>query len=192
MARKLLPRKWSTARLRLADSTVEDVPALQQINDLVPQTQGWMENADCSMLVALQEGVLPPVAEKSREYFRMQSIQTMDSDQWIGFIGVYHGFPEEDIFWINTITFHPEQQGKGYGQELMRGLIEQARQTGSYTRMRTYVSLTNLASLKMCVRVGFNTMLEIAVREPGDTDAHVLLEKLLTERRGKGRVSRLK
>ena len=183
MSRNLLPNQWKTERLRVEDSTLDEVPELQQINDAVPQTLGWMQvggqdNPDC-MLTALQEGVLPPTPNRSKEYFRLQSIRTVRSGALIGFLGVYHGYPKDDIFWINAVTFHPEFQAQGYGTELFKRLIEIVEGLGSYTRMRTYVNLNNWPSLRLCVKVGLDKMVEIA----GDkvytdkAEAHILIEK---------------
>jgi ribosomal protein S18 acetylase RimI-like enzyme len=184
MSRNLLPRKWKTERLKVEDSTLDEVQELQQINDAVPQTQSWMhvegqDESEYPMLSALKGGVLPPTPDRSKEFFRLQSIRLGSTDELIGFLGVYHGFPKEDIFWINTVTFHPKFQGKGYGSELMIGLCEIVKQLGSYARMRTYVSLTNWPSLRLCVKVGLDKMVEIV----GDkvhsdiAEAHVLVEK---------------
>ena len=133
------------------------------------------------MLAALTEGVLPPTPDRSRDYFRLQSIQLDSAGELMGFLGVYHGFPTEDVFWINAVTFDPKYQAKGYGPELLGGLCEEVKQLGSYTRIRSYVLLTNWPSLRLCVKVGLNRMLAIV----GDkvysdkAEAHVLVEKLL-------------
>lgn len=188
MIRYTIAEKWQTKQLRVSDSIHAEVEALQQINDAVPQTQSWMqvpgqENTAGSMLLALQEGVLPPTPDRSKEYFRLQSIHLARSGKLIGFIGVYHGFPECDIFWINTVTLHPKYQGKGYGTELLEGLVENVKQLKSYTRMRTFVSLTNWPSLRLCIKAGLNRMVEIA----GDkvhsevAEAHVLVERSFLE-----------
>jgi ribosomal protein S18 acetylase RimI-like enzyme len=183
MPRNLLPGQWKTERLEVADSTLDEVRELQQINDAVPQTQGWMRvegrNEECSMLLALNEGVLPPTPDRSREYFRLQSIRRAGSGDLIGFLGVYHGFPEQDVFWINTLTFRPEFQGQGYGPELMKGLIEMVGQLGGYSCMRSYVCLTNWPSLRMCVKAGLDKMAAIVGDKvhTATAEAHLLVEK---------------
>ncbi len=184
MPRNRLPQKWQTRRLRIEDSTLDEVEELQHINDMVPQTRGWTrvdypDETPDSLLSALQEGVLPPTPDRSKEFFRLQSIRLKSTGELIGFLGVYHGFPEEDVFWINAITFRPEFQGKGFGPELMEGLCVIVVQLGSYTRMRTYVALNNWPSLRLCLKAGLDRMLEI-VGDKVHTDqaeAHVLLEK---------------
>lgn len=170
----------------MEDSTLDEVPELQRINDVVPQTEGWMQgeghdNAECSMLLVLQEGVLPPTPDRSKEYFRLQSVRLGSSGELIGFLAVYHGFPNDDIFWINAVIFQPKFQGQGYGPELLIRLSEIVSQLGGYTRMRTYVELTNWPSLRLCVKAGLDKMVEI-VGDKVHTDkaeAHVLLEKTL-------------
>lgn len=182
MPRILLPAQWNTQRLNVADSILDEIPELQQINDINPGTQSWTQvegQEDCSMLSALENGVLPPTPDRSKVYFRLQSIRLGSTGELIGFLGVYHGFPKENIFWINAITFAPKFQGQGYGPELLLELSEIVRQSGSYTCMRTFVALNNVHSLKLCVKTGFNKMVEI-VGEKVDSDinhTHVLVEK---------------
>lgn len=188
MSRNMLPAQWKTDRLRVEDSTLAEASELQQLNDAVSQTRDWMQdgaidNPDCSMLVVLEEGELPPIPKRSREYFRLQSVRLASPGTLIGFIGGYHGFPRDDIFWINIIAIHPDFQAQGFGSELLKGLIETVAELRSYTCMRTYVSLTNWPSLRMCVKAGMNKMVEIA----GDkvytdkAEAHVLVEKTFKE-----------
>ena len=90
MTRSMLPQKWKTKRLRIEDSTLDEVQELQQINDAVPQTRNWMqsqENPNGSMFIVLNEGALPPIPNRSKEYFRLQSIRLAKTDKLIGFIG---------------------------------------------------------------------------------------------------------
>lgn len=188
MSKRLLLSQWKTERLNVKDSILDEVPGLQKINDAVPQTQGWMvvegqDVVDCSMLSAFQNGVLPPVPNRSKAYFRLQSIRLTNSDELIGFLGVYHGFPQANVFWINTLTFHPDFQRQGYGSELLNGLIQIVKELESYTCMRSYVAHNNLPSLRMCVKVGFNKMLEIAGEQISseNTEVHILLEKTIRE-----------
>jgi ribosomal protein S18 acetylase RimI-like enzyme len=184
MKRKQIPTMWKTDRLMIENSRVDDVPKLQHINDAVPQTQSWMqgegqENPTCSMLQALQEGALPPIPNKSKEYFRLQSIRMIEPPNLIGFLAVYHGFPTKNVFWITTVTFHPDFQGKGYGPELLSGLIGTVENLGDYGYIRSYVHLRNWPSLRLCVKVGLTQMVEIVGDKifSKEADAYVLVEK---------------
>ncbi len=184
MERNLIPGYWKTDRLLVKDSMVDEVPVLQHINDMVPQTRSWMqggdqENPTCSMLQALQEGALPPIPDKTKEYFRLQSIRIIEPSSLVGFMAVYHGFPTENVFWITTVTLHPDYQGKGYGPELLSGLIGTVENLGFYDYIRSFVHLRNWPSLRLCVKVGLDKMIEIVGDKvfSEEADAYVLVEK---------------
>jgi GNAT superfamily N-acetyltransferase len=167
------------------DSVFAEIDDLQRINDAVPQTREWMGESNDkrgSMLWVLEEGALPPVPDPVKEYFRLQSIRMAESGDLIGYFAAYHGFPEADIFWINSVTLSPDFQGFGLGPELMEGLIEILNDLGAYTRVRSYVSLKNWPSLRLCVKVGLNKMVEVAGDKVYDenAEAHMLVELDLT------------
>ena len=97
----------------------------------------------------------------------------------IGFLAIYHGYPTADIVIINYLIIHPDFQGKGYGQELVRGLCDQVKSLG-YQGMRTMVDVKNWPALRFWSQVGFDKIIQYL----GDkvisekTFAHLWLEKL--------------
>ena len=185
-----LPHKWETRQLELKDSTLDEAQELQQVNDTFPVLRGWTdvkvegESVD-SMLLVLTEGTLPP--NGSKEFSRLQSIRLSHTNQLIGFLGMYHGFPSADVFWLNVLAIRPGFQGKGYGRELVRGLSDEVRQLGTFTRMQMFVSLKHWLALHFWSQEGFDKIVRIA----GDkvladtTHAHVMLEKSLVESKGR-------
>jgi GNAT superfamily N-acetyltransferase len=185
-----LPHKWETRRLEVKDSTLDEAQELQQINDAFPALRGWTdekvegESVD-SILFVLREGMLPP--NGSKEFFRLQSIRLSHTNQLIGFMGVYHGFPSADVFWLNVLAIRPGFQGKGYGRELVRGLSDVVRQLGTFTHMQMFVSLKHWPALRFWSQGGFDKIVRIV----GDkvladtTHAHVMLEKSLVESSGR-------
>jgi ribosomal protein S18 acetylase RimI-like enzyme len=180
-----------TARLAVRDSTLDDVPLLQRIYETVPDVRDWMGAAESgkparTMRSALMEGALPP--NGSRERFRLQSIRLADTGQMIGFLGVYHGFPEEDVLWVTVLAIHPQFQHRGYGQVLMRGLDGVVKQLGTYTRMRLFASLKNWPGLRFWTQAGFDKVVLIAGDKvySEEADAHVMLERSLVEGEGNG------
>jgi ribosomal protein S18 acetylase RimI-like enzyme len=184
MSTNLIPHEWVTAHLTVRDSTLDDVPALQRIYEAVPQVRGWMGAAEegapeRTMRSALAEGALPP--NGSQERFRLQSIRLADTGQMIGFLGVYHGFPEADVLWVTVLALHPELQHMGYGQELMRGLDAIVKRLEAYTRMRLYASLKNWPGLRFWTQAGFDQVVVIAGDKvySDEADAHVMLERSL-------------
>ncbi len=99
----------------------------------------------------------------------------------IGFLGVYHGFPEQDIFWVTVLAVDPAFQHMGYGQELVRGLDTTVKQLGTYTRMRLFASLRNWTALRFWTQAGFDRVVVIAGDKvySDEADAHVMLEHAL-------------
>lgn len=180
---KLIPDKWQTERLFVRDSLLDDIQQLQRIYDAVPQIHGWTqepgeEEPEQPMLSALYDGVLPPQGGV-KELFRLQSIYLKNTDDIVGFIAMYHGFPQPDTFWINCLVFHPDYQGKGYGSELITRWSKLVKESGGYTRMESFVNLKNWPSLRLCTKAGFNKIVKI-VGDKVHTDkaeAYLLLEK---------------
>jgi GNAT superfamily N-acetyltransferase len=181
MARTLLPSRWKTDRLTVCDSTLEEAQELQQINDLLDSIRGWTVKQVDGQAVdriqsALVDGVFPP--NGCKDLFRLQSIHLSSRGQLIGFVGFYHGFPDAETLWMNVIAIHPSFQRQGYGSEAMEGLGSQARQTGTFARMRGYIWLENLPSLRFHVGVGFDRIVTVA-EDKRFGGVHVLLEKAL-------------
>lgn len=177
-----LPSIWETSHLTISDSQPEEAPALQRIDEAVPEVHGWTEvvpeeELKQEMLTAALHGYLPP--DGIRACFRLQSIRVKAQPQIIGFLATYQGFPEEDILWITVLAFHPDFQAQGYGPELMNGLYEQARELGNIQRMRLCVSLKNWRGLHFWIQSGF----ERIILFKGDkalsdkTQAYMILEK---------------
>ena len=180
MTRALLPNKWRTEQLTVQDSTLEQVQELQQINDLLPTIRGWtgveVDGVSTDRIQpALLEGVLPP--NGSKELFRLQSIHFSLTGQLIGFLGMYHGFPDAETLWMNVIAIHPSYQRQGYGSELMGELSNLVGQMGRFTRMRGFICLENLPSLRFHVGAGFDKIVTIAEDKTNSPETHILLEK---------------
>jgi ribosomal protein S18 acetylase RimI-like enzyme len=191
MSTNLIPHEWVTARLAVRDSMLDDVPALQRIYDAVPKVREWMGTAEeggpePTMGSALAEGALPP--DGSPERFRLQSILLADTGRVIGFLAVYHGFPEEGVLWVNVLAFDPRFQHLGYGQELVRGLGDVVAQLGTYACMRLYAHLKNWPALRFWTRAGFDRIVKIEGEKvcTEEADAYVMLERSLVGGKGGG------
>jgi len=177
-----LANKWETERLAIIDSTLEETQALQQINDLLPTIKGWtgieVESGPADPIQsALVEGVLPP--NGSKESFRLQSIRLRLTDQLIGFLGTYHGFPDANTLWIIVIAIHPSFQRQGYGSELMVELSRLVARLEPFARMRGFIGQDNLPSLRFFVQAGFDRIVTIAEDATHAGEFHFMLEKSL-------------
>jgi len=181
MKSMLLPNKWETERLRVNDSTLDEVPELQQINDAIPQIRRWMGletqdgPADPILEALVGDVLLPP--NGCKELARLQSIRLRPTDQLIGFQGTYHGFPDAETFWLVILAIHPSFQRQGYGSELMAELSHLVAQLGPFTRMRGYICHENLPSLRFHVKAGFDRIVRIAENPNQAGEFHFLLEK---------------
>ena len=181
MTRALLPNKWQTEQLTMQDSTLDEAQELQQINDLLPSIHGWTGAEVDGQAVdrvqsAIVDGVPPPNGNK--DLFRLQYIRLRSTGRLIGFQVTYHGFPDAQILWMIVIAIHPSFQRQGYGSEVMGELSSLVRQMGTFTRMRGFICLENLPSLRFHVGVGFDKIVTVA-KDTRYREAHILLEKSL-------------
>ena len=154
MAINLIPNQWKTGHLVVKDSTAADIPELIQVQvacaymeewsgwKYMKELAGWKQDdhPEQSTLTFITEGELPP--NGSKEFWRVQSLRLSDTGQMIGFLAVYHGLPTANFVYVNYLLIHPDFQGQGYGQELVRGLCDQVKSLG-YTGMRTLVDVKN-------------------------------------------------
>ncbi len=178
-----LPSQWTTQRLRMKDSTPDDVPELQKIYDACAYTEEWTgltaDEAEQPILSALLGRDLPPYG--SPEFSRLQSVELNGTSQTIGYLQMYHGYPTADVFWVATIAIHPHFQGMQYGQELVCGLIREVGELRDFGRIRLGVALKNWPALRFWTQAGFDKIVGIK----GDkihsdkTFAFVILEKPL-------------
>jgi ribosomal protein S18 acetylase RimI-like enzyme len=189
MSNHLLPIRWETARLSVADSVLEEVDALQQVYDACAYIGEWTgdrpeDQPAQPMLKALQEGDLPPGG--SKEFFRLQSIRTKANRQLIGYMMAYHSYPTPEVFWVGFLGIHPQHQNQGYGLEFVRGLIETVASLKSYTTIRLGVALKNWPALGFWTKAGFDRIVEMR----GDkvyssrSFAYLILERRLDQLQG--------
>jgi diamine N-acetyltransferase len=187
----ILPDQWQTHHLVVKDSVLVDIPELDQVSHAcayMEEWSGWKQedhsgwiaeyNPEQSTLAFITEGELPP--NGSKEFWRVQSLRLSDTGQMIGFLAVYHGYPTANFVWINYLLIHPDFQGKGFGQELVRGLCDEVQSLG-YPGMRTLVDVKNWPALRFWVQQGFDKIIQYhgdkVISE--NTFAHLTLEKML-------------
>ena len=117
---RVLPPSWNTTRLQVRDATENDVRALQSIYDACAYIQDWIgnhDNRENPMLMEVRGETLPPNGK--RELQRVQAIVDKISGEIIGYVIVYHGYPDPDTFWIALFGIHPKSQRNGIGREVI-------------------------------------------------------------------------
>jgi GNAT superfamily N-acetyltransferase len=129
------------------------------------------------MQSALVDGVPPP--NGSTELFRLQSIHLRPTGQLIGFLGVYHGFPDAETLWMVVVAIDPSFQRQGYGSALMGELSRLVARLEPFTRMRGFICHENLPSLRFFVQAGFDRIVTIAEDPTHAGEFHFMLEKSL-------------
>jgi ribosomal protein S18 acetylase RimI-like enzyme len=191
MTINMISNQWQTQHLVVKDSILDDVAELVQIQAACAYMEEWSgwkqvkeghpkqkeDHPEQSTLAFITEGELPP--NGSKEFWRVQSLRLSDTGQMIGFLAIYHGYPTDNFVWINYLFIHPNFQGKGYGQELVRGLCDKVKSLG-YTGMRTIVDLKNWPAVRFWSQVGFDKIIQYHGDKiiSDNTFAHLTLEKL--------------
>ncbi len=179
-----IPPQWGTPHLTVVNSTADHLPGLQQVYDACRYIDAWMGRTtvvqqEHPMQTILRDGDIPPHGTKER--YRLQSIQYTSTNQLIGYLAVYHGYPLATILWVATLMIDPPFQHHGYGQEIITGLSDVVRQCGQFPSMRLGVGLKNWPALRFWTRCGFERIVAIdgdAVYS-ANASAFVTLEKRL-------------
>lgn len=174
---------WETKRLQVRDAVLEDAAVLQGLLESIRDTltlEGKGEIAPDEMKRMVIEGVLPPGGTQDR--FRLQVVEEKKSDQPIGFLGVYHGYPQDNVLYISTLTIARQHQRQGYGSEIIQDLFSLSGCRG-YQAFRLWVALKNWIALRFWIDRGFTHV----VKYTGDkvfsmaASAGLELEKRLSQ-----------
>jgi ribosomal protein S18 acetylase RimI-like enzyme len=156
----LLPPQGATENLTIKDSTMDECEALQELNEASDYIADWVgENIEPNYIYkCLTEGCLPPGGK--RGLYQAKSIYETSTGQLIGFSELYHGYPEGDVFYIAWLFIHPGHQHKGYAQEFVNYILDEAFVNG-FTEARLGVHLKNWPALRFWTQLGFDKILGI-------------------------------
>ncbi|HUM71965.1 MAG TPA: GNAT family N-acetyltransferase [Chloroflexota bacterium] len=182
--REYLPPEWSTARIRVKDSQLRDVPCLTQIFNSCHYVEQWDPTFQL-----VDEDEIRQLVEKSltdtgvEQGFRLQRLETIDGRGSIGYFHVQHHsarLPQPATAFISMFVIHPEHQGKQYAQEVVAGLSQQLAERG-YMAIWLEVYLKNWPALRFWVQRGFNKIIEYdGDKQLSETaQATLILEKRL-------------
>lgn len=163
----MIDASWSTSRLYITDTAAKDIPHLQLALNTIQDTlrlEGKTDADPEEMQTIFTYGDLPPGGRK--ECYRLQSISLRQSRELIGFISLYHGFPEPETLYIASLSIQMDRQNHLYGTELIAQLPQLPGLAG-YTKHRVVVSVRNWRALKFWVQNGFNTLVGVS----GELDA---------------------
>lgn len=151
--------QWDTQNIFVRDANLEDADDLQQLCEKSEYLRKWEGNGPIDpnhMEKTILEGDLPPNGKI--ENFKIQAFYLKHSNQLIGYMTYYLGFPEEDIVFLNFLFIDPDLQGQGFSGEIIEQFME-LLQTTSYTRVRLLVKLKNWPAMRFWTKHNFNNII---------------------------------
>jgi ribosomal protein S18 acetylase RimI-like enzyme len=151
----LIPPKWKFKRLVIKDLVITEIDLVQNLYKTSSYISVWDGNGYDPNYIkkSFEEGIMPP--RGSKKHFRIQSIQDKESGSTIGFISIYHGYPEDRTIYIAFMCIDKTSQGQGYAQEVVAHLAREAKDR-KYKEIRANVSLKNWPALLFWTKAGLN------------------------------------
>ena len=152
-----IAHNWQTMGLAVTDSSLEEVDALQSIYDSCAYIGPWCGDGDRDpdqMRKSLSGEHLPP--EGSKNLCRLQSVRLIKDETLVGYLELYHGYPDATIFWLATLAIHVSFQHQGLGRELIAGLVKQIESLNHYSEIGIGVGLKNWPALRFWISCGFD------------------------------------
>lgn len=159
---RLIPKEWKTERLIIRDSQQSEADELQKIYDecaYIGDLTGYHDERKNPIQDELDHVALPPNGKP--ELHRIQSILEKKTKGMIGYLIVYHGFPDPDTFWIALFAIRPTFHRQKFGTELILALTEEAKMLGTYERLGLGVGVGNDAAMQFWSSCGFTDVIKI-------------------------------
>lgn len=154
---------WTGERVRLVplDRAKHLQNAQLWMND--PTVTRWIKRGDLPITMLAEEAWFESTA-KSRDDEIGFAIETLDTDEHIGFSGLHkvdyrHGFAQ-----TGTLTGRTDLWGRGYGTDAARVRTRYAFEVLGLRLLYSEVFADNTASLKMLQKVGYREVGRIARR----------------------------
>ena len=172
----LISDSWDTERMIIRDANLHDLDRLQEIHMKSQNTEAWVWQDQLItdyILNAVNNGHLPPNGTK--ELFKIQSITRKDSSEIIGFIELYHGYPDKKALYIGTLLLSEDYRNGGYGQEVINKLFQQAQVIG-FHQIRLGVTLKNWLGIYFWTKLGFDKITKFRGDKVLAKDSFALLE----------------
>lgn len=179
---KVLSSYWETERLFVRDAVLDtDLDGLQKLWEstaYIGEYDGHPERKEDDIYRDLTEGDLPQRGTK--EFFKLQPFVTKETSEMIGFVTMYHGYPDDKTIWVTFFYVNSNQQRYGFGQEVIQQFATEAAKAG-FGRLMLTVALRNWGAIHFWSKVGFDKITGVY----GDkaygirTFAHLGLEKSL-------------
>lgn len=172
----LKQQPYVTGALRFRRATHDDIPTLRHISKSWTQkelTEGEPFTEE-GYIASIEGTDLPPIptATVSRQVTLI--IESVMLDRPIGYIELYHGYPDEETLWIGMFVINADVRRHGFGKTAIEALSRLASDYG-LKFMGIGVSLKNWTGLKFWHSVGFKTLFSVRVDTPYDASKHGLI-----------------
>ncbi len=146
-----------TNNLIIKDAVMDECDQLQYIcstwtDKLLLEGDEFEENY---IFKCLTDGDLPPVEDASKERYCLKSIYSKENNSIVGFIDVYHGYPNLQTLWISIFVLNRDIQSNGFGQQVIKALTKDAVGT-NYNKIGLAVHLKNWKALRFWTKAGFD------------------------------------
>jgi diamine N-acetyltransferase len=165
-----LPDRWQTARLKIKDGALKDVPQLMAIFNACSHVEQWDPTFKIYPEETFTELVTKSLADgMGNGRFQLQTIH--QNDQLIGYFHCYHQNPHPHSLFVSMFVLHPVYQKGGFGTELVNALALIAKPTG-YQAIWLEIFLKNWPALRFWIKSGFTTIIDIDGAPQHDATAH--------------------
>lgn len=151
--------RWETDRLVVSDATLEEADVLQVLCEKSDYLRMWEGNEPIEpdhIKKTILEGDLPPNGVK--ENFRIQTFRVKSTNELVGYMTYYFGYPTEEIVWINFLFVDPDYQGTGFSMEVMTVFNELLMST-HISKIRLLVKLKNWPAMRFWTGLGYDKII---------------------------------
>lgn len=123
----------------------------------------------------INEGDLPPISDASKERYSFKVAINKANTEIIGFIDLYHGYPDSETLWISTMVIDSQHKKKGYGGEIIEAVAREAAING-YKYLGLGVYIQNLTGLRFWFKNGFEKIIDITKGDNNFTSCYSVVK----------------
>lgn len=156
-----MPSSWRTKNLLIRDAELADIQTMEKIAQKCSYIEQWtgLKYEKGEMLKEFQGEILPPKGKKHLN--RLQIITLRKSKEAIGYVSMYHGYPEKKTAWIGALMILPKHQGKKYGQQFVTQFSKEAKKLKGFSSVGIGVAVKNWPAMRFWIANGFTEILKI-------------------------------
>jgi RimJ/RimL family protein N-acetyltransferase len=155
------------------DSAPDEAPELARLYNSC-SALGSVDPTFTGASVAEVAGLVEASA-RAQGGFRMQTVGLRDGPELVGYFHVTHRHPRPETAWVSIFVLGEEYQGRGYGGEVSRGLVERLGELPWCDAVWLKVYVANHRALRHWVALGFRRIVEArAPNGPGEGASLVL------------------